>query len=126
MPDQHPAPAASDEPVSRATFDSPEAGGSDHADVEVEPEEGAPPVAELDPEARARREAALRQVRKFGDPVLRATAVPVDRFDGALKREVERMTELMHDAIGVGLAATQLGIMHRVLVYRAFADDPDA
>jgi hypothetical protein len=96
-----------------------------HADVEVEPEEGAPPVAELDPEARERRDAALRQVRKFGDPVLRATAVPVERFDGALKREAERMTELMHDAIGVGLAATQLGIMHRVLVYRAYADDAD-
>jgi peptide deformylase len=65
-------------------------------------------------------------VRKFGDPALRATAVAVDRFDAALRREVERMTELMHDAIGVGLAATQLGIMHRVLVYRAYADDPDS
>jgi peptide deformylase len=93
-------------------------------DVEVEREEGAPDVAELDPETRARRDAALRQVRKFGDPVLRASAVPVDRFDDPLKKEVERMTELMHDALGVGLAATQLGILHRVLVYRAFPDDP--
>jgi peptide deformylase len=126
MPDQHPAPAASDEPITGTTPEPPQSDGLDHADVEVEPEEGAPPVAELDPEARARRDAALRQVRKFGDPVLRATAVDVDRFDGPLKREVERMTELMHDAIGVGLAATQLGIMHRVLVYRAYADDPDA
>jgi peptide deformylase len=97
---------------------------SDHADVEVEREEDAPAVEELDPETRARRDAALRQVRKFGDPVLRATALAVDRFDAGLKTEVERMGELMHDALGVGLAATQLGVLHRVLVYRAYADDP--
>lgn len=93
-------------------------------DAEVEPEEGAPTAAELDPETRARREAALRHVRKFGDPVLRATALPVDRFDAALEEEIERMGELMHDALGVGLAATQLGVLHRVLVYRAYTDDP--
>jgi peptide deformylase len=97
---------------------------SEDADVEVEREEDAPTVAELDPETRARRDAALRKVRKFGDPVLRAAALPVDRFDDALKIEVERMGELMHDALGVGLAATQLGVLHRVLVYRAYADDP--
>src|ERR1700722_17873666 len=93
-------------------------------DSEVEPEEGAATVAELDPETRARRDAALRRVRKFGDPVLRARALPVDRFDELLASEVERMGELMHDALGVGLAATQLGVLHRVLVYRAYADDP--
>jgi peptide deformylase len=93
-------------------------------DVEVEPEEGAPPVAELDPETRARRDAALRHVRKFGDPVLRTAALPVDRFDEALAAEVKRMGELMHDALGVGLAATQIGLLHRVFVYRAYADDP--
>ncbi len=93
-------------------------------DAEVEPEEGAPTAAELDPETRARRDAALRHVRKFGDPVLRATALEVDRFDDALVAEIERMGELMHDALGVGLAATQLGVLHRVLVYRAYTDDP--
>jgi len=97
---------------------------SEEADVEVEREEDAPAATELDPETRARRDAALRHVRKFGDPVLRATALPVERFDEALKAEVQRMGELMHDALGVGLAATQLGVMHRVLVYRAFAEDP--
>jgi peptide deformylase len=80
--------------------------------------------AELDPETRARRDAALRHVRKFGDPVLRATALPVDRFDDELAGEVARMGELMHDALGVGLAATQLGALHRVLVYKAYVDDP--
>jgi peptide deformylase len=93
-------------------------------DSEVEPEEGASTVAELDPETRARRDAALRRVRKFGDPVLRTTALPVDRFDESLAGEVEQMGELMHDALGIGLAATQLGVLHRVLVYRAYSDDP--
>jgi peptide deformylase len=87
-------------------------------------EEGPSTVAELDPETRARRDAALRHVRKFGDPVLRTTALPVDRFDESLASEVQRMGELMHDALGIGLAATQLGILHRVLVYRAYSDDP--
>jgi peptide deformylase len=95
---------------------------AEDADVEVEREQDAP--AELDPETRARRDAALRRVRKFGDPVLRATALPVERFDEDLAAEVERMGELMHDALGVGLAATQLGILHRVLVYKAYVDDP--
>lgn len=93
-------------------------------DAEVEPEEGTPLPAELDAETRARREVALRHVRKFGDPVLRTKALPVEHFDAALQAEVQRMGELMHDALGVGLAATQLGVLHRVLVYRAHAEDP--
>lgn len=110
-----------------ADEDSPqelETPASDEADVEVEREQDAPAVAELDPETRARRDAALRQVRKLGDPVLRASALPVERFDEVLNEEIERMGELMHDALGVGLAATQLGILHRVLVYRALPEDP--
>ena len=95
---------------------------SQEQDVEVEREEGAP--EELDPEVRARRDAALAQVRKLGDPVLRARALPVERFDERLAAEAARMGELMHDALGVGLAATQVGILHRVLVYRAYLDDP--
>jgi peptide deformylase len=95
---------------------------SEEADVEVEREQDAP--EELDPETRARRDAALARVRKLGDPVLRAEALPVERFDEKLAQEVERMGVLMHDALGVGLAATQLGVLHRVLVYRAYAEDP--
>ena len=96
--------------------------GLEHTDVEVEREHDAP--QELDAETRARRDAALRRVRKFGDPVLRARALDVDRFDDALRTEITRMGELMHDALGVGLAATQLGVLHRVLVYRANPEDP--
>jgi peptide deformylase len=77
----------------------------------------------LDPETRARREAALKLVRQYGDPVLRSRALDVERFDGALAEEVRRMGQVMHDALGIGLAATQVGVMHRLLVYRV---DPDA
>src|ERR1700685_4654668 len=97
---------------------------AEEADGEVEREGDAPEPAELDAETRERRDAALRHVRKLGDPVLRATALPVERFDQELRAEVERMGELMHDALGVGLAATQLGVLHRVLVYKAYVDDP--
>jgi peptide deformylase len=92
-------------------------------DVEVEPLEHAPAVEELDPETRARRDAALRRIRKFGDPVLRARALPVERFDADLLREVDQMGLLMQDALGIGLAATQVGVLHRVLVFRAYEDD---
>lgn len=96
-------------------------------DLDLEPDleaEGgdSSPRPELDPETLARRDAALRHVRKLGDPVLRATAVPVDRFDESLRLEIERMGELMHDALGIGLAATQIGVLHRVLVYRTDAE----
>ncbi|MDE3070071.1 MAG: peptide deformylase, partial [Acidobacteriota bacterium] len=79
---------------------------------------------ELDPEVRARRDAALRHVRQLGDPVLRARAVPVERFDERLRAEIERMGTLMQDALGVGLAATQVGVMHRLFVYRADPEGP--
>src|ERR1700749_2897749 len=73
---------------------------------------------QLDPQVAGRLAAALSQVRKFGDPVLRTKARPVDRFDDTLHSEIERMGHLMHDALGVGLAATQVGTLNRVLVYR--------
>jgi peptide deformylase len=91
---------------------------------EVEPEEELADEPELDPETAARRAAALARVRKFGDPVLRTPARPVQQFDAALGSEVERMGELMGDALGVGLAATQLGVLHRLLVYRVQQDAP--
>jgi peptide deformylase len=88
------------------------------------PDEAQEPQDRLDPETRARREAALRHVRKYGDPALRTRARPVDVFDTALAEEIRRMAALMDDALGIGLAATQLGVMHRVLVYRVDQDAP--
>src|SRR3954447_17351482 len=78
----------------------------------------------LDPELAARRAAALERVRKFGDPVLRSKARPVEVFDDALRDEVARMGALMNDSMGIGLAATQLGTLHRLLVYRVEHQSP--
>jgi peptide deformylase len=94
---------------------------------EVEPEEDQElEESQLDPEVAARRAAALSQVRKFGDPVLKTRARPVQRFDDALRSELQRMGQLMGDALGVGLAATQIGVLHRVLVYRVQQQAPAA
>jgi peptide deformylase len=77
-----------------------------------------------DPELEARRQAALARIRSFGDPALKTRAVEVESFDETLAVEIRRMERLMADALGVGLAATQLGVMHRLLVYRAGPDAP--
>ena len=79
---------------------------------------------ELDREAAARRAAAMTFIRRFGDPVLKSRATPVDRFDDALRSQVQRMAGLMQDALGVGLAAPQLGISQRLLVYRIGHEAP--
>jgi peptide deformylase len=94
---------------------------------EVEPEDDVDhDEEELDPVLAARRAAALSRVRKFGDPVLKTRARLVERFDDALRAEVARMGELMGDALGVGLAANQVGVLHRVLVYRVAHQAPVA
>jgi peptide deformylase len=91
--------------------------------VEAEAAEEEKPAA-LDPEVEARRVAAMSFIRKLGDPVLKSRATPVDRFDESLRRQVSRMAGIMNDAIGVGLAAPQLGISQRLLVYRVGPDAP--
>jgi peptide deformylase len=78
---------------------------------------------ELDPEREALRQAALAQIRQYPDPVLRMRAREVEQFDGDLARLVERMTRLMEDANGAGLAANQVGILRRVFV---FYPDPES
>ena len=77
---------------------------------------------ELDAELLERRELALAQVVKFGDPVLKSRASEVSDFGPALRTEIERMIEIMHGAMGVGLAATQLGVLRRLLVFQAGPD----
>jgi peptide deformylase len=73
-------------------------------------------------EERERRAIALAQVRQFGDPVLRSRASEVAEFGPPLAAEAERMVAIMRDAMGVGLAATQLGILRRLLVFQAGAE----
>ena len=79
--------------------------------------EGEVRTEELDPEREARRQLALAQIRQYPDPVLRMEARPVEDFDEDLQRLTTRMKELMADANGVGLAATQVGVLRRVFVF---------
>jgi len=79
---------------------------------------------ELDAEREARRRLALAQVRQYPDPVLRMQAHEVDELDDSVTGLVERMRGLMSEARGVGLAAPQLGILRRVLVYQAGEEEP--
>lgn len=80
----------------------------------------------VDVEAEARRQLALAQIRQYGDPALRLVANEVDDFDDDLRRLVDRMTDLMHDAQGVGLAATQVGVLRRLFVFEPDEDGPRA
>jgi len=78
---------------------------------------------QLDPEREARRRLALAQIRQYPDPVLRMRANEVESFDDDLRRLVERMTQLMQDARGVGLAGTQVGTLQRVFVFQPTEED---
>jgi peptide deformylase len=78
---------------------------------------------ELEAKLLERREAALANVVKFGDPVLKSVASPVSEFGPELRAEVERMIAIMRDGLGVGLAATQLGVLRRLLVFQAGPDN---
>jgi peptide deformylase len=79
---------------------------------------------QLDAEREARRQIALAQVRQYPDPVLRMKANEVEAFDEALRTLADRMGALMQEARGVGLAAPQVGVLQRVLVYQAAEDEP--
>ena len=85
--------------------------------------EGEVRTEELDPEREARRQLALAQIRQYPDPVLRMEARPVEEFDDDLRRLVTRMGQLMKEANGVGLAATQVGVLRRVFVFSPEEDE---
>ncbi len=91
---------------------------SDRAETDIDDAER----EELEAELLERREAALAHVVKFGDPVLKSVASPVREFGPELRADVERMIAIMRDAMGVGLAATQLGVLRRLLVFQAAPD----
>jgi peptide deformylase len=90
----------------------------DRAETELEDQER----EELEAELLERREVALAQVVKFGAPVLKSKASPVREFGPELRAEVDRMVGIMRDGMGVGLAATQLGVLRRLLVFQAGPD----
>ncbi len=92
----------------------------------VDPEESGPEPSGPDSELIARRDAALGLIIKFGDPVLRSRATEVTDFGPALSEEAGRMVAIMSDGMGVGLAATQISILRRLLVFQANADSEPA
>ena len=79
---------------------------------------------QLDAEQEARRRVALAQIRQYPDPVLRMEAKEVEVPDEAVQALADRMTRLMTEARGVGLAAPQIGILRRVLVYQTAEENP--
>jgi peptide deformylase len=93
-------------------------------EVVEDPEETGEEHEHLDPELVARRAAAMSFIRRYGDPVLKSRATPVDRFDDSLRTQVARMGAIMNDALGVGLAAPQVGMSQRLLVYRVGHEAP--
>lgn len=68
---------------------------------------------------------AIFPIRTFGDPVLRTRAQEIEKVDDGIRRLVADMIETMYDAPGVGLAAPQIGISRRVVVFDA-GDGPKA
>src|SRR5438105_11275598 len=78
---------------------------------------------ELDPDREARRRVALAQIRQYPDAALKMEARPVEEFDDDLRRLVERMKQLMVDANGIGLAATQVGVLQRLFVFHVAEDE---
>src|SRR5919205_944208 len=73
---------------------------------------------QLDPEREAVRRLALAQIRQYPDAALKMTAKPVEQFDDELRSLVDRMKRLMVDANGIGLAATQVGVLRRLFVFQ--------
>jgi len=94
--------------------------------VDTGSERGESERERFEAEVLERREAALAHVVKFGDPVLKSKASPVSSFGPELRAEVERMAQIMRDGLGVGLAATQLGVLRRLLVFQAGSDGEPA
>ena len=60
---------------------------------------------------------SVRDIRLFGDPVLRTVAAPVVDFDRQLRQLVQDLTDTMLEAPGAGLAAPQIGVGLRVFTY---------
>lgn len=64
---------------------------------------------------------AILPILTYPDPLLARKIKPVSEITDDLQRIIEDMAETMYDAPGVGLAANQVGIDKRIVVY-----DPDA
>jgi peptide deformylase len=66
-----------------------------------------------------------RPILTYGNPILRQVAQPVQNLNGDLHQLIQDMVETMYAAPGVGLAANQVGSLHRVFVANPSEDhDP--
>jgi peptide deformylase len=66
---------------------------------------------------------AIRPVLKMGEPLLRAVAAPVTRFDEELAALVADMDDTMRELSGAGIAAPQIGVSLRVVIFE-LKDNP--
>ena len=94
------------------------------AEPELTPEEEAERDRIRERERREHHAMAMRLVRQYPDPALRVPATQIADVDDDVRGLVERMADIMRRSHGVGLAAPQIGVLRRVFVYRAGADDP--
>jgi peptide deformylase len=84
-----------------------------------------PPSSEFDDQFKPPQELEVAWTRhpaivKLGEsPVLRQVARPVTRYSQETSQLIERMTLVMREAHGLGLAAPQVGVSTRVIVYDA-------
>jgi len=97
----------------------------DRDDPEHEDELEEPTREELEAAAErsARKQIALAQIRQYGDPVLRMRAAEITAVDDEVRELADRMLQVMHDADGIGLAATQVGILRRFFVCTVAGED---
>lgn len=66
---------------------------------------------------------AIREIREYGDEILRKKAREVENVDDKIRELLEDMIETMHKYNGVGLAAPQVGILKRVVVIDLYDDN---
>jgi peptide deformylase len=83
-------------------------------------------TVEHDEQLTRRQREARREIRVIGDPVLRERAREVEQFDRGLRKLTKRMVRIMRDAPGIGLAAPQIGVQQRLLVYEVDEGEPQA
>jgi peptide deformylase len=63
-------------------------------------------------------------IRQLGDPSLRTPALEVSGSDGVVRAQLARMGDTLGRAEGIGLAATQVGILRRAFVFRYSPEHP--
>lgn len=106
-----------------ATTTDPESGTEGRFSEEEVAEIERSPSPGLTEEDLRRRDRALARIVQYGDPILRSRASEVESVAPSLRDEALGMAELMRDAFGCGLAANQVGKLHRILVFQSSEEE---